>query len=138
MEEKRKPGRPKGSTKKKLTKTEQERLIKDSIKKIMTEHLSWKDYINWSYKNGISKHQANENWKTCWTTIREKYELDKQKQVSKHLLKYWQIYDDAMFKGDLSNARQTLDAIAKMMGLNEPDKLDMNTSGEITFKFGDE
>jgi hypothetical protein len=136
--EKRKPGRPKGSSNKKLTKTEQEAWIKESIKKIMGEHLSYKDYVNWSYKNGFSASRANENWKTCWDTIRDKYELDKNKQVSKHLMNYWKIYDEARFKGDLTNARQTLDAIAKMMGLNEPDRLDMNASGEITFKFGDE
>ena len=137
---KRRPGRPRGSTgiNKKLTKAETESWIKNSIKKIMSEHMSWKQYQDYCYKNGLSPSRANEYWKRCWETIREKYELDKSKQISKHLLKYWELYDEAVNKGDLSNARQTLDAIAKLMGLNEPDKIDMNTKGEITFKFGDE
>jgi hypothetical protein len=138
MEKKRKPGRPKGSLNKKMSASEVENFIKLSIKKIMGDHLSWKEYVAWCYKNDLSTARANEYWKRSWETIREKYDLDKEKQISKHLLKYWQVYDDAIFKGDLTNARQSLDAIAKLMGLNEPEKMDLNTSGEINFKFGDE
>ena len=140
MEEKRGRGRPKGSTNKtkKMSATEVETFIKLSIKKIMAEHLSWKDYCKWCTNNGLSQARANEYWKRSWTTIRERYDLDKEKQITKHLLKYWSLYDNAVDKGDITNARQTLDAIAKLMGLNEPDKVDMNASGEINFKFGDE
>jgi len=134
----RKPGRPKGSGNKKFTKIDTEMWIKNSIVKIMSEHLSWKQYKEYCHKNNVSQSMSNHYWKTCWETIREKYELDKTKQITKHLLKYWEIHDDAIDKGDLTNARQTLDAIAKLMGLNEPDRLDMNASGEINFKFGDE
>jgi hypothetical protein len=137
-ENKRKPGRPKGSKNVKMTATEVEVFIKRSINKIMKDHLSWKEYIKWCKGNGLSEMQGNTYWKRSWQTIREKYNLEKDKQIHKHLLSYWKLYDEAIDKGDLSNARQTLDAIAKLMGLNEPDKLDMNATGEIAFKFGDE
>ena len=121
-----------------MSATEVESFIKASITKIMKDHLSWKEYIKWCRSNGISETQANKYWKRSWETVREKYDLDKEKQIRKHLLQYWKIYDEAINKSDLANARQTLDAIAKLMGLNEPDKLDMNATGEINFKFGDE
>ena len=136
MEKRR--GRPKGSLNKKMSAAEVEVFIKQSIKKIMQEHMSWKEYVKWCKSNGLSETRANEYWKRSWTTIREKYEVDKTQQISKHLLNYWKIYDEAMFKGDLTNARQTLDGIAKLMGLNEPDRLDMTATGEIKFMFGDE
>ena len=104
----------------------------------MSEHLSYNEYKNWCRKNDLSPSRANEYWKRSWETIREKYELDRNKQITKHLKKYWDLYDTSIQKGDITNARQTLDAIAKLMGLNEPDKLDMNATGEINFKFGDE
>ena len=132
------PGRPKGSTGRKLSAAEQEQWIKSSIRKIMLEHYSWKQYVEYCNKNGFSRQRANDYWKECWEIIRDKYELDKSKQISKHLMHYWQLHDEAVSKGDLSNARQTLDAIAKLMGLNEPDRLDMTQTGEIIFKFGDE
>ena len=138
METPRKPGRPKGSLNKKMTKTEVESWIKLSVKKIMSEHMSWTEYKNWCAKNDLSPSRANEYWKRSWESIQEKYEIDRSKQVTKHLKKYWDLFDTAVEKGDITNARQTLDAIAKLMGLNEPDKLDMNASGEINFKFGDE
>jgi len=119
MEQKRR-GRPKGSKNTKMSATEVEAFVKQSIKKIMQEHLSWKEYVKWCNINGLSNQRANEYWKRSWDTIREKYELDKEKQITKHLLNYWKIYDEAMFKGDLSNARQTLDGIAKLMGLTNP------------------
>ena len=145
MEESNKPeptkkvGRPKDTPKVKLNRIQVEELINESMKQIIGKHLSYTEYIKWAKRNyGVSGQQANEYWLRVWTHLKEKYELDRDKLITKHLTKYWGIYDLAISGKDLSNARQTLDAIAKLMGLNEPDKLDMNTKGEITFKFGDE
>lgn len=137
-EKKRGRGRPKGSKNKKMSAAEVESFIVMSINKIMKDHLSWREYVKWCYRNGVREGMANTYWKRAWDTVKEKYDIDKQKQIHKHLLQYWKIHDEAIQKGDLANARQTLDAIAKLMGLNEPDKLDMNATGEINFKFGDE
>jgi hypothetical protein len=38
--------------------------------------------------------------------------------------------------GDLSNARQVLNDISKLMGMNEPDKVDVKTELKIKFNFG--
>lgn len=73
-----------------------------------------------------------------WTEVKERFRHDRDKLVDKHLISYWDIYNNAVNVGDWSNARQTLDAIAKLQGLNEPDKLDLNSNTTIEFKFGDE
>jgi hypothetical protein len=138
------PGRPKGANKetgflmKKMTKVEVEQFLKDSTKLVINQHYSWSEYIDWCRNQGISKEQAGVYWKRVWEMVKERFRLQKDKLVDKHLQSYWEIHAEAMESGDLSNARQTLDAIAKLQGLNEPDKIDIKGSTTIQFKFGDE
>ena len=138
MEEKRKRGRPVGSTTKRMSNAEMEDFIKQSVKRILQNHLSWKEYLRWCQSNGVGESRANIYWGLAWQSIREKFELDKSKMVSKHLAKYWDIHDQSLTLGDFTNARQTLNDIAKLMGLNEPDKMDVSRFSIIKFKFGDE
>ena len=139
-----KPGRPKGSGRQngfqlsKMNSAEVEAFLKESAKKIFTEHLSNGEYINWCREREISRSQAMEYWNRIWKQVKEKFQLERDKLIDKHLQAYWEIHSKAMSTGDFSNARQTLDAIAKLMGLNEPDKLDMTSQNTIEFKFGDE
>lgn len=134
--ERRGPGRPKGSTTKRMSKIEVERFISESVNQILDNHMSWTEYVNWCRKHNVSENRANELWKKCWVLITEKFELDRNKQVAKHLQKYWLIHDIAQKRGDLNTARATLNDIAKLMGLNEPDK--METTETIKFNFGNE
>jgi len=138
------PGRPKGSGRQngfklhKMTKTEVEVFLRESTKMILNKHLSYKQYIEYCRRQGISKEMGNVYWNRVWEQVKERFRHDRNKLVDKHLLQYWTIYQQAMEEGDYTNARQTLDAIAKLQGLNEPDKLDLNNTTTIEFKFGDE
>jgi hypothetical protein len=67
--------------------------------------------------------------------VKKKFDLERDKLISKHIQKYWEIHDNAMESGDLSNARQVLNDIAKLLGMNEPDKV--SVSGQsIKLNFG--
>lgn len=138
------PGRPKGADKengfkmKKMTKVEVEHFIKESTKLVINKHYSFTEYVDWCRDQGISREQSIVYWKRVWDSVKERFRLEKDKLVDKHLQSYWDIHAEAMESGDLSNARQTLDAIAKLQGLNEPDKIDIKGSTTIQFKFGDE
>ena len=135
--EQNKAGRPKGSRKKKMTKGEVEDLISKSLDRILTEHLSYTEYIQWivtEYK--LSKNQSNEYWLRSWSVLKEKYSLEREKLITKHLRKYWEIYDLSLQKDDLSNARQVLGDISKLLGMNEPESLDIQQELKIRFKFG--
>ena len=131
-----KRGRPVGSTTKRMTNVEMNKFISESVRRILNEHMSWTEYTTWAKKNGLSPSRANEYWKKAWEAITERFDIDRNKQIAKHLQKYWNIHDGAIERGDLNTARQALNDIAKMMGLNEPEKVDM--TNEITFNFGDE
>lgn len=138
MEEKRKVGRPKGRRHDQMNKAEKHKIIKESIKLILDKHYSWTEYVEWVMEQGYSKPRGNQLWIETWEKIRERFDLERDKEVDKHLYQYWQIYDKAMEKGDYTNARQTLNDIAKLKGLNEAEKMDITTQGEIRFNFGDE
>jgi hypothetical protein len=69
--------------------------------------------------------------------LREKYQLERDKLINKHLAAYWSIYDLAIQSKDLSNARQTLNDISKLLGMAEPDKVDVKQELRIKFKFGE-
>ena len=135
--EQNKAGRPKGSTKKKMSKGEVEDLIDKSLDRVLSEHLSYTEYIQWivtEYR--VSKNQANVYWLRTWSVLKEKYSLEREQLVTKHLRKYWEIYDLSLQKDDLSNARMVLGDISKLLGMNEPESLDIQQELKIRFKFG--
>jgi hypothetical protein len=133
------PGRPKLSTKesgylmKKMNKAETEAFISESMSVVFYQHFSWNDYIEWARQKGLSREQANVYWKRVWNNVKEKFRMDKDNLIDKHLTHYWNIHRRALENGDLSNARGVLNDIAKLMGLNEPDKVE--TKGEVKIKF---
>lgn len=138
QEENNLKGRPKGSKTQKRTKAEVEEFINLSIQKILKEHMSWTEYVKWCKKDGLGEKRCNHYWKISWGRVKEKFDIDRGKHIDKHLTHYWDLYDRANTTGDLSNARQILNDIVKLMGLAEAEKVEVNNKGEINFKFGDE
>ena len=132
----RKPGRPVGSHKKRMNDAERKAFINESIKTVLDGHLSYTDYVDFCKSKDISAPQANEYWLKIWSVIKKKFELEKDKLILKHLQKYWDVYEQAKNNGDMGNARQTLNDIAKMQGLNEPDKVHV-TGTSIKLNFGE-
>ena len=132
------PGRPRGGRTEKMSKAQVEVFLRESMKVIFNEHLAYEQYAKWCKNQGISRSRANEYWLRVWNEVNNKFRMERDKLIDKHLLHYWDLYNEAKNEKDISNARQVLDAIAKLMGLNEPDKVDMKSQTTIEFKFGDE
>lgn len=135
-EPKKGPGRPKGSHKKRMNNAERKQFINESIKTVLDQHLSYTDYVDFCKSRGLSAPQANEYWLKIWSVIKRKFELEKDKLILKHLQKYWEVYEEAKNNKDMTNARQALNDIAKLQGLNEPQKIEV--SGKvIKLNFGE-
>jgi hypothetical protein len=131
----KKIGRPKGSFKKKMNEAEKRVFLTESIRKILKEHMSYHEYVLFCREHNLSPSQANTYWLRAWGVVKKKFDLERDKLISKHIQKYWEIHDNAMESGDLSNARQVLNDIAKLLGMNEPDKV--SVSGQsIKLNFG--
>jgi hypothetical protein len=131
------PGRPKGSRKKKLTEVERKDFMNESIRKILENHMSYGEYVMFCRdKHDMSKSQANEYWTRIWGLLKKKFDLEKDKLIVKHTQKYWEIYQQALVQGDLTNARQSLNDLAKLQGLNEAEKVHI-TGTSIKLNFGE-
>jgi hypothetical protein len=132
-------GRPKGSTKNKMSKSEQIKFLKDSQKLILNKHYSHKQYVEYvqeEYK--LSRQMANTYWKQVWEDIRDKYTQETDKLVSKHIHKLWELYDLSIDNSDYNVARQVINDIGKLMGIDTPEKLQIEQDLNIRFKFGNE
>ena len=130
-------GRPIGSTRTKLNKVEVEDFLTQSLNQILDNHLSYTQYTEWCKKtNNLSQVQSNEYWLRVWTLLSEKYSLEREQLINKHLQKYWLLYDLALENGDISNARQVLNDISKLLGMNEPERIETKEELHIRFKFG--
>jgi len=135
--ENNKAGRPRGSVKKKMSKSEVQDLISKSLNRVLNEHLSYTQYVEWiSSEYRISANQANQYWLRTWSQLQEKYQLEKDQLITKHLKKYWDLYDMGIERGDLSNSRQVLNDISKLLGMSEPEALNIKQELKIRFKFG--
>jgi hypothetical protein len=138
MSEDKKPlGRPRGGRTIKMNRAQVEVFMKESMKVIFNEHLSYEQYVKWCYNQSISRSRANEYWNRVWEDVNRKFRGERDKLIDKHLLHYWDIYNQAKNEKDLSNARQVLDAIGKLMGLNEAEKINTESEVKITFNFGE-
>ena len=136
---KKSSGRPKGTTRKKFNKVEMMEFLNECIEKVFTEHLSWTEFNNWVIKkHKVSVNQANEYWKRVFEVVKEKYKLDRENEIDKHVYHFWSLYDGAVDKKDYNTARQILVDLTKLKGLNEAEKVDLTTHQEIIFKFGNE
>lgn len=114
-----------------------EDLLNKSLNEILDKHLSYNEYTKWiNEEYDISFNQANVYWMRVWTLLNERYQLDRENLINKHLQKYWLLYDLALSKEDISNARQVLESISKLLGMNEPEKLDIKQELKIRFRFG--
>lgn len=130
-------GRPVGSTRTKLNKVEVEDFLTQSLHEILDNHLSYTQYVEWCKKtNNLSQVQSNEYWLRVWTMLNEKYQLERDQLINKHLQKYWSLYDLALANDDISNARQVLNDISKLLGMNEPEKIETKNELKIRFRFG--
>lgn len=130
------PGRPKGSFKKKMNEAEKRVFLSESIRKILKEHMSYAEYVSFCKEHNLSPSQANIYWMKAWGVVKKKFELEQDKLVTKHLQKYWELFDKADSNGDVNTARQILNDIAKLLGMNEPDKLHVSGTS-IKLNFGE-
>jgi hypothetical protein len=137
--EKRPQGRPKlpqGTPGKRKTIALQTDILKTAISLILDQHYSQTEVFNYMVKTyDISRQDASRYWKKAWTLIRDKFAHSKDEMIKKHMIKLWNIHDDALSSKDYTNARNALNDIAKLVGLNSPDKIE-HTHQTIKLNFG--
>lgn len=64
-------------------------------------------------------------------------ELAENREAQRNLMydRYLSIFEDSINNSDRTNARQTLDSLTKLMGLNEPERININQDVVVQIDF---
>ena len=80
----------------------------------------------------VSDRQIDEYLAKAWEKIGRNTDYDIKREIKLQRARFEDLYQKNYTIQDYREARQVLDSIAKMLGLNQPEKLNM--SGEIELK----
>lgn len=118
---------------------------KDTIKAMYQDCIRGKQkweikekWLDGKYKNNARGEQTfGEYWREMLERFKDEFEKNREDLKSKFLARYMSLYEKAVDKGNIKEARQILDSITKLTGADEPVKADITVKGiEIDFGFG--
>lgn len=110
---------------------EMEKRMADCIEVVINEGMQRKDFLRYaSDKWEVSERQAETYWKRVWDFVAEKYSKENHEIVDEHVRQLWRLYNLCVKKKDYQTSRGILQDLAKLKGINEPDKKDITSGGE--------
>lgn len=99
-------------------------------------------YFNGEYIDeviGLNDNAKHKRFQRAWDAMIDEFgkdfEENKNDLKSKFLAKYNYLYQLAIDKGNIKEARQILDSLREMTGADEPTQVDMNIDGDINIEF---
>lgn len=93
-------------------------------------------YTSQGYNNKThSDRQFYEYWNAMMDLFAEEFEKNKEDLKSKFIARYLYLYEMNVSKGKFKEAKEVLDSIAKMTGVNEPDEVKIDFEN-FTIDFG--
>lgn len=92
------------------------------------------DYYNWK-SDKWSQSQRYKYLKEAYDKCAIEFAENREKQRQLMYDRYLSIYQDAVDARDRNNAAKVLDSLTKLMGLNEPDKIDIKQEVKVSVDF---
>ena len=94
-------------------------------------------FTDGKYNNDVcSDRSFYEYWNDMIAKFGEEFESNREQLKSKFVSRYLFLYEKMIEKNDLKGAREVLDSLKRMTGMDDPSKLDLNMSGDIQIDFG--
>ena len=94
-------------------------------------------FTDGKYNNDVcSDRSFYEYWNDMIAKFGEEFEANREQLKSKFVSRYLFLYEKMIEKNDLKGAREVLDSLKRMTGMDDPSKLDLNMSGDIQIDFG--
>lgn len=131
--------KPKKKVGRKFTKAKKQQIINEGIDHILFSHFTWNDFQKWIREEYTVK-DSNPYWKECWSNITNRFEEEKNDLVKKHLHHLYDLHRRCIENKDRATERATLVDIAKILGIQEGQKLSINSENgkiEINLDLGD-
>ncbi len=94
-------------------------------------------FVEGKYDNSSKSDRSfYEYWNVMIDKFAEEFEENKKQLKSKFVARYLYLYEKMIDKNDLKGAREILDSLKKMTGMDEPIEADININGELIVDFG--
>ena len=75
-------------------------------------------------------------WKDMIEKFGEEFEDNREALKAKFIARYTYLYEQALMKNDLKDAKAVLDSIVKLTGADEPIKAEIDLTGGFVIDFG--
>jgi hypothetical protein len=125
------PRKPVKNPGRKTTKAKKEQIINEGINQILFSHMTWNEFQVWIRKEYTIK-DSNPYWKECWVKIQDRFNEERDQMVKKHLHHLYDLHKRCIESRDRATERATLQDIAKILGIQEGQKLSINSdNGKI-------
>ena len=94
-------------------------------------------FVDGKYDNSSTSDRSfYEYWNVMIDKFAEEFEENKKQLKSKFVARYLYLYEKMIDKNDLKGAREVLDSLKKMTGMDEPIEANIDLSGELIVDFG--
>jgi len=94
-------------------------------------------FVDGKYDNSSKSDRSfYEYWNVMIDKFAEEFEENNKQLKSKFVARYLYLYEKMIDKNDLKGAREVLDSLKKMTGMDEPLEADININGELIVDFG--
>lgn len=94
-------------------------------------------FVDGEYDNSSrSERSFAEYWNAMIDKFAEEFEEHREKLKSKFLARYMFLYEKCIDKNDYKGAREILDSLKKMTGMDDPIQAEIDVNGGFVIDFG--
>ena len=111
--------------------TESEKRVNKAVELLLEDNTSRDEWVIYCKDNyNIESRQSDKYWARAKEIIKEKYSKDRDAIFESHHARLFALYKKALKDDEKEVARKALADMAKLTGVNEPDKKDVTSEGE--------
>lgn len=105
--------------------------VLDAVDCLMNKNMTRGEWVlHCKSKYSIESRQSDSYWSKAKEFVKEKFAKDRDAIVETHHARLFKLYIEAVKDGEKEIARKVLADMAKLTGINEPDKKDVTSDGE--------
>lgn len=94
-------------------------------------------FVNGKYDNAAKSDRTfRDYWNEMIDKFAEEFEENREKLKSKFLSRYLFLYEKCIEKNDFKGAREILDSLKKMTGMDDPIQAEIDVNGGFIIDFG--
>lgn len=111
--------------------TESEKRVNKAVELLLEDNTSRAEWVIYCKDNyNIESRQSDKYWARAKEIIKEKYSKDRDAIFESHHARLFALYKKALKDDEKEVARKALADMAKLTGVNEPDRKDLTSEGE--------